>query len=108
MPTESGATFEGRADQKLRQVNNLPCCHFYAAGVRSDHHGHDWQDLAFACPEEEACRSLFGTVFRHFVASDKYFDLGCAPINQPDRLARSKQDQVVLGDGFFAAATKTI
>ena len=27
---------------------NLPCCFFVQLGKRSDHHGHDWQDPAFA------------------------------------------------------------
>jgi hypothetical protein len=38
----------GGADPKLSQVSNLPCCVFVQQGTRSDHHGHDWQDPAFA------------------------------------------------------------
>ncbi len=38
------------ADLKLSQVNNLLCCIFVHLGMRRDHHGHDWQDPAFAYP----------------------------------------------------------
>ena len=31
---------------------NLPCC-FFEQGIRSDHHGHDWQGSADALPPEE-------------------------------------------------------
>ena len=36
------------ADRKLSQVNNLLCCFFVQQRTKSDHHGHDWQDPAFA------------------------------------------------------------
>lgn len=41
------------ADRKLSQVNDLPCCNSVQQRKRSDHHGHDWQDPAFAWPEEQ-------------------------------------------------------
>jgi len=34
-------------------VNNLLCCFFLQPGTGSDHHGHDWQNPAFAYPEAE-------------------------------------------------------
>lgn len=47
-PTQNQVIFPGSADPKLSQVNNLPCCIFVQQRTRSDHHGHDWQDSAFA------------------------------------------------------------
>ena len=58
----------GAPDPKLSQVFNLPCCIFVQQRKRSDHHGHDWQDPAFAQPEEQVGardRAHDGAVAQH-------------------------------------------